>query len=65
MEDRCPSCESAALAAVTMSHGDRVPSSGSFQIRRMLGFGLLNAAIGQRLADELPAAVPGARAYHG
>lgn len=65
MEERCPGCESVALSTVYMSHGDRTSWSRPIQIRRMLGFGLLNAAIGQRLADEIPAAVPGARLHHG
>jgi hypothetical protein len=64
MERRCRACGSTALAAVSMSHGDREPPR-PIQVRRLLGFGLLNAAMGQRLAHELPAVVPGVRVHHG
>jgi hypothetical protein len=64
MDPRCPGCGSTALTPVSMSHGDREPSR-PIQVRRVLGFGLLNAAMGQRLAHELPAVVPGVRVHHG
>jgi hypothetical protein len=63
MEDRCSRCGSVALAAVAMAHGDRDPSPRGIEIRRVLGFGLLDAALGQRLADELPAAAPRSRLF--
>jgi hypothetical protein len=58
MEDRCQGCGSTALAAVAMARGDRDPSPRGIEIRRVLGFGLLDAALGKRLADELPSAAP-------
>jgi hypothetical protein len=61
MEDRCASCGSVALAAVAMAHGDRDPTPRGIEIRRVLGFGLLDAALGRRLGAELPGAAPRSR----
>jgi hypothetical protein len=44
-----------------MARGDRDPAPRAIEIRRILGFGLLDAALGQRLADELPGAAPRSR----
>jgi hypothetical protein len=61
MEGRCARCGSLALTAVAMAHGDRDPSPRGIEIRRVLGFGLLDAALGRRLGDEIPAAAPKSR----
>jgi hypothetical protein len=63
MEAGCENCGCTTLTAVTMSHGDREPSS-PLELRRLLGFGLLNAATGRRLADQFPAMVPAGRSFH-
>jgi hypothetical protein len=62
MESRCRACGSTSLATVVMAHGDRDPSPRGIQVRRLLGFGVLDAPLGRRLANELPAAAPRARA---
>lgn len=61
MESRCRACGSASLVPVVMAGGDRDPSPRGIQVRRLLGFGVLDAALGQRLANELPGAAPRAR----
>ena len=61
METRCRACGSTSMTTVVMARGDRDPSPRGIQVRRLLGFGVLDAALGQRLANELPDAVPRAR----
>jgi hypothetical protein len=58
MEDGCGRCGSTALTPVSMAQGDRDPAPRAVGIRGVLGFGLLDAALGRRLADELPAVAP-------
>jgi hypothetical protein len=63
MEECCGRCGSTALAPVSMAHGDRDPAPRAVGIRGVLGFGLLDAALGSRLADELPAVAPRFRVH--